>query len=355
MERIVANICANGTCRIYDREFLPYNLYLDDTAADFDTLFENLSNFYFWCSSRMLTLDRVYAKEILNSIGAVQPYTDRERAQIALSYHCLCLTDVFWVRKKGEKIRFQDINLYENHLSNAFIDISLKGKQATVENTHLIADDISTGGAFPKAWIRWDRGFYLLKDGNAEAVEKELLASRIARCFSCRQVYYEEGIYDGTVVSQSRIMTSLEYSIVSREAFEIYAVNHDINALEYILSLDGYSYHMMNILDYLIGNTDRHWGNWGLLIDNRTNRPIRLHDLMDFNHAFSNYDTIDGANCLTGNWKTAQTQLQAAAEGVKAVGLNQVRDISPEWFGGNCERAEMFWKRLEKLKAIKKE
>ena len=40
---------------------------------------------------------------------------------------------------------------------------------------------------------------------------------------------------------------------------------------------------MMNILDYLVGNTDRHWENWGLLVDNETNRPIRLHDLMDFN------------------------------------------------------------------------
>ena len=55
------------------------------------------------------------------------------------------------------------------------------------------------------------------------------------------------------------------YSIVSREAFEIYAVNHEMDALEYILDLDCYSYHMMNILDYLVGNTDRHWetGDFG--------------------------------------------------------------------------------------------
>ena len=33
----------------------------------------------------ILKLDRTYAKEILNSIGASQSVTDRERAQIALS------------------------------------------------------------------------------------------------------------------------------------------------------------------------------------------------------------------------------------------------------------------------------
>ena len=56
-------------------------------------------------------------------------------------------------------------------------------------------------------------------------------------------------------------MTSKRYAIVSKEVFEIYAVNHGIDAMKYILDLDGYSYYMMNILDYLIGNTDRHWRN----------------------------------------------------------------------------------------------
>ena len=65
-------------------------------------------------------------------------------------------------------------------------------------------------------------------------------------------------------------MTSRQYSIVSREAFEIYAVNQGINPAAYILELDSHSYYMMNILDYLVGNTDRHWGNWGFLVDNET-------------------------------------------------------------------------------------
>ena len=56
---------------------------------------------------------------------------------------------------------------------------------------------------------------------------------------------------------------------------------------------------MINILDYLIGNTDRHWGNRGLLVDNKTNKPISFHPLMDFNQYFSAYDTFEGANCQT--------------------------------------------------------
>lgn len=111
-----------------------------------------MSGFRYWCASRVLTLDRVYAKEILNSIGMPQAQTDKERAKI---------------------------NLYENHLSGSFVDISLRGKQMMVENSELIADDLGTKGYFPKAWVREKDGFYLLKDGGSQVVQKELLASRI--------------------------------------------------------------------------------------------------------------------------------------------------------------------------------
>lgn len=42
----------------------------------------------------MLPLDRKYAKEIMNSIGAAQAVTDKDRAAIAISYHGLSRTDV---------------------------------------------------------------------------------------------------------------------------------------------------------------------------------------------------------------------------------------------------------------------
>lgn len=348
-ERKVAWVDTQGHCRIYDKNFLPYHLYLDDMDSDIDTLVNNITNFYYWCATRVLTLDRQYAKEILNSIGASQAVTDKDRAQIALSYHCLSLTDIYWVRQAGEGITYKEINLYENHLSNAFVDIALRGKQMTVQNSSL-AQDLSTNGCFPKAWIRTEDGFCLLKDGGRRAVENEVLASQVCQCFRCNQVVYGLGEFDGEPVSVSKIMTTLEYGIVSREAFEIYACNKELDSMEYILRLDGYSYYMMNILDYLVGNTDRHWGNWGFLIDNRTNQPIRLHPLMDFNQAFHAYDTIDGANCQTV-FPQIMTQRQAAKDAVGHIGLNQVREIDKTWFSGREREFDMLKQRLEVLKA----
>ena len=105
---------------------------------------------------------------------------------------------------------------------------------------------------------------------------------------------------------------------------------------------------MMNLIDYLVGNTDRHWGNWGFRVDNRTNKLQTLYPLMDFNKAFLAYDTIDGARCQTNARK--QSQREAAMEAVKAVGLNQVSEISAEWFTEPAIR-DMFFRRLELVSA----
>ena len=345
--KITARIDTQGHCVIYEPDFMPYNLFLDDTEEDIDTLVSNITNFYYWCASRMLTLDRKYVKEILNSIGAVQAMTDRERAQIALAYRCVSLMDIYWVREEGDNITFDQINLYENHLDNAFVDVALRGKQMSVQNESL-ARDLFTSGCFPKAWVRREQGFQLLKDGDKRAVENEILASKVCQCFRCSQVLYQEGVYQEEKVSVSNLITSRKYSIVSREAFEIYAMNEELNPLSYILELDAYGYYMMNLLDYLIGNTDRHWGNWGFLIDNETNKPVSLHPLMDFNQAFQSYETLEGANCQT-EFPRILTQKEAALEAVEKVGWNQIAEIQEEWFQDREKEYEMLMNRMKIL------
>ena len=346
----MAEISDTGEAKIINEQFMPYDLYLDEEEADFniDTRLNNLNNFYHWCASRVLSLDRKYAKEMLNSIGAAQAVTDRDRADISLSYHCVSLTDVFWVKKGGENVTFQQLNLYDNSLNEAVVEISLKGRQMTVKNQEL-APDLSTKGCFPKAWIRDKEGFRLLKDGDEDAVERELLASRICQCFDIRQVKYGEYYFEGERVTQSSLVTSKRYSMVSKMAFDVYACNHDLDTIEICKKLDPDTYYGMNILDYLTGNTDRHPENWGFLIDNDTNKYISLYPVMDFNQCFLSYDSLDGANCQTV-LPARMTQREAAVEAVRKIGLRQIREMDMSAFGGRKKEAEMFRKRLAELK-----
>ena len=351
MEKTVAEISDTGKARIISEQFMPYDLYLDEEEAesyDIDLRLNNLNNFYHWCASRVLSLDRKYAKEILNSIGAAQAVTDRDRAEISLSYHCVSLTDVFWVRKKGEDATFRELNLYDNSLNKAVVEISLKGRQMTVTNREL-APDLSTKGCFPKAWIRDKEGFRLLKDGDGDAVRRELLASRICQCFDIPQVIYEEDCFEGEPVTRSGLITSKERSMVSKMAFDIYACNHGLDTLDVCRSLDPNTYYGMNILDYLTGNTDRHPENWGFFIDNSTNKYFALYPVMDFNQCFLYYDDLEGANCQTV-LPDRMTQREAAVEAVRKIGLRQIKEVDVSIFGSMKKEAEMFGKRLAELR-----
>ena len=350
MNRIVATISNYGDAEIVDEQFMPYDLFFEVSSDPNDRL-NNLNEYLHWCASRVLTLDRKYAKEILNSIGAPQSFTDRERAEISMSYHCVSLTDVYWTKEHGEEISFEALNLYDNKLNAAIVEVSLQGKNLTITNQELsvqdFAPDLSTRGCFPKAWIRTEEGFMLLKDGGEETVKREVLASEICQCFDIPQVKYWQHTYDGQPVSACKLVTSKDRSMVSKKAFEVYATNNGFDVIEKCIELDPVAYYGMNILDYLIGNTDRHMENWGILVDNYTNKPMGLYPLMDFNQSFLEYNNLDGANCLTVNKR--MTQREAAIDAVKHIGLRQIRKIDLDVFANMDKEAKMFMDRLEEL------
>ena len=68
---------------------------------------------------------------------------------------------------------------------------------------------------------------------------------------------------------------------------------------------------------------------------------------MDFNKAFTAYDSLEGAVCQTSPARLSQKE--AAVEAVKQIGLNQIADIKPEWFKNNDWWA-MFNRRLDVLR-----
>ena len=199
-----------------------------------------------------------------------------------------------------------------------------------------------------KAWLCINDRFQLLKGGSDDAVSREILASQICRCFDVNQVLYEEIIYDSKRISICDAITSLQYSIISMASLETWLRQRNRDTRNYVLRLDCKNYYMMNIIDYLVGNTDRHWGNWGVLVDNTTNTPRRLHDLMDFNQSFNAYDTIEGANCLT-TFGVKMTQKEAALQAVKAIGLNQICEVDLAVFERLPQYEKMFGERLALL------
>ena len=262
-----------GKVMIYDDHLMPFDIYLEE-GEDADTQ-NTVIVFNWWCAHRILSLDRAYAKAILNACNIKQATTDKDRADISLSYQCLSLKDFYWVKKENDTETWESINLFDHSLSNAVIDIALMGKNLTVSNRHLLTSDLSTDGLFPKAWVRKDGCFYLYKGDKNNSVEKEVNASKLLQRLGFCVLNYQESFYDEEKVSVSKCFTSKNTGYVTAgDMFQNYDLN--VNCEEY---------DFMNLCDYLVGNSDRHQDNWGYLF-NEKREIIGFAPIFDFNHAF---------------------------------------------------------------------
>ena len=80
----------------------------------------------------------------------------------------------------------------------------------------------------------------------------------------------------------------------------------------------------MNIVDYVLGNSDRHEGNWGFFVDNESGELLGTHPLMDFDHAFSN------GELLCQPFDSEISLKKAAMEGISriSVPVERIQDMN---------------------------
>ena len=312
---------------------LPFDLYVEE-SDDFDDRINNITNIRHWCASRVLSLDRMYAKEILNACNFTQAATDYDKTQIALQYHCLSLRDCYWIKtEKSENQNWKTLNLFHHSLSDAMVDISLNGVPLTIQQTELAAPDCSSQGVAPKAWIREKNMLYLLKGElpGSDAVRKEAEASAILRELGFDVISYEKTVYDGLSVTKSTCYTSEHCNLISAAG---YMENEDIQELFQESPETERKFHQMNVADYLVGNTDRHWGNWEFWYDD--DRALRFGKLMDFNHAF---EAVQETKNLPYQsvYRRNVSQEEAALESFAKAGLDTAGwekvDWKKYWYG----------------------
>lgn len=319
----------------------PFSLYLE-ASNDIDDRVNNVTNFNWWCANRILTIDRKYAKEILNYYGYKQAVTDVERADAALTYGCVSLQDCFWVREHNTKTNWNSVNLFKNSLGSVIFEIALFGKSFTLTNCETVTPDISTNGVAPKAWRREEDGFYLLKSDVNNSVDREVEASKILNEIGIAVVQYDKQIYCNQPVSVCKCYTSEILYCTTAEKFRLWCENNDD---DFLIFLKHYKdkFSLMNLGDYLVGNNDRHQANWGFLFDE--SGIVGFSPIIDFDHAFLG---TENEKCLPEFFiGENKSQKEAAYEAIAKYGdaLNFDIDYSKYKYG------EFVRKRVESLTA----
>lgn len=239
-----------------------------------------MRDFRVWLESRYIMQYRVKTLDFFRSIG-VENIED-----FILITHCVSLLDSYWVKRRGSRLSWKSISLYRNSLNSAVANYSFN---RVVSGKVLCSPspDFSTDGNFPKCWVMRNGNLYLYKAGSSGARNagnepySEIYASKIARVLGISHVEYVLGNHKGVLVSKCRCMCNEELG------FTPYNIATGIYEADFATLLKGYNYSReildMLLLDYVTCNVDRHYGNFGFIVNNYTQKVVSPAPLYDNN------------------------------------------------------------------------
>lgn len=281
------------TLQVLDNEFLPYQLkdWLKDT--DFSTVegmkrsvyqFDVFKDFLL---GRLLSFSRENVKAILNSISGTQSSSIAEKLKLVVMCRALTMIDNFWIKEEEENITFSQVNLRKVKLGDAAFSIAIDGKVISATNS-VLDPEITTSGMFAKTWYRGEEGIQLWKtDKTPEKVntKAEVMVSQFLDDIGVSHVRYEYKKVNEVLLAVCDSISSDDVSLVTAQAVRDWCRHIGKDFYEWLFASYKQDFEQMVAIDYIIANTDRHWENWGFLVDNKTNCIIQMAPLYDHNQA----------------------------------------------------------------------
>lgn len=202
--------------------------------------------------------------------------------------HALSLNDTFWVKEEGSGLTWQDVSLYRNEFDELVSAAAFDGHFSSTSLSST-SPEFGTDGYYAKCWVREDGKIYLYKTGsNTFEIEplSEFLASQLAQKICPESVSYDLDFYHHKLISKCELFTNETVGLV--KAYDVLERNQRSvsEMLRYFESIgSGEAFRRMCILDALILNTDRHLGNFGVLINNDTMEVRGMAPVYDNNRS----------------------------------------------------------------------
>ena len=254
---------------------------VDKLPLDLELTPESLSK---WLRHRTIPKNRAYVHSLLAKCGL-----NLNRPMTIISVcKALSLNDCYWVAEDGDTSTFAKINLYDNPFSNVLAALAFTGYGSSIRSSLTSSPEFTTNGMLRKCWRRISGKIYLYKGGTEGASNtgfepySEFYAAQVAQAMGINAIPYGLSKWKGTLCSTCELFTSKNYAflpvgrLVTRGGFKAVTEYYQQLGPAYLAALGD-----MVILDALICNVDRHFGNFGFLIDNQTNQIVSPAPLFD--------------------------------------------------------------------------
>lgn len=245
-----------------------------------------------WLKSRTIPKNRAYVHNFLSKCNL---NLNRPMNIIKVSKG-LSLNDCYWVVEEGFSGSFEKYNLYDNRFSQILARIAFTGYGSSVRSSLASCPEFTTNGMLPKCWRRVAGEIKLYKGGTSGASNTgnepycEYYAAQIAKELGISAIDYGLSKWEGELCSTCVLFTSKEYAflpvgkVVTSGGMEAVTSYYEKMGAAYAKALAD-----MLVLDAIICNTDRHFGNFGFLVDNRTNEIVAPAPLFDHGNSLFNF------------------------------------------------------------------
>lgn len=249
-----------------------------------------------WLRRRTIPKNRAYVHNLLAKCGL------NLNRPLSIINICkgLSLNDCYWVVQEDNDDVFENVNLYDNPFSNVLAELAFTGYGSSLRSSLFSSPEFTTNGMLRKCWRRIGGKVYLYKGGTEGASNtgfepySEFYAAQIAAAMGVRAIPYGLSCWKSVLCSTCELFTSKEYSyipvghLVTKGGMDAVKAYYESLGAEFMAAL-----HEMLVFDAVICNVDCHFGNFGVMVDNRTNTVVSPAPLFDHGNSLFNFAGID--------------------------------------------------------------
>lgn len=245
----------------YELDFLPVGI-------DVKTGIPNKKELNEWWFGRSIPASRSGIAAALERLGV--QYSE----QLLLKCYGLSLSDQYWMKPVDSELKWKNINFFENDFSDDVGNV-LFGQPAG-QDIDLMSPCNTSDGWLKKKWKIIGTKRCLIKAGSNPYMQEpinEVFGTRLHQRLGCKNfVPYKALLEDGIPYSVRENFIDVNTELVSavninrslKKASQFTSYEHFLNACDR-LGIPGMKKFLdyMLVFDYLMANTDRHFGNLG--------------------------------------------------------------------------------------------
>ena len=280
MEMINGNIYKTDNFRKENKKLFPVFLMdIKDDGSYTDSVIK-------WWRSRRIPGSRDGLKELFFNLDNISLDALAEKS-LGLS-----LSDQYWIRP-SEDIQWKDINFFQNDFSEDIGNLLITGDW---NGGSLVSPDNSSDGAVKKRWKIIGGERYLIKGSSDPFYQtepfREVFASRITELlFESDFTVKYNLIWDENNKTGKKVYCSCKNFITADTEYvpfthfrEIESSAYKPEHFEICRKIYGEYSHIIDlilILDYIVLNEDRHFGNFGMIRNANTGEFIKPAPIFD--------------------------------------------------------------------------